>query len=216
MENGEFVRVNYIGRLESGEIFDLTDAEVAKKEGVYNEHVKYKPVPVIVGAGFLIPGLDKALHEMKVGDKKSIEVKPEEGFGQRDPKLVRVVPKKVFEGKLDPKPGMVVDFSGMKGRIQSVEAGRIRVDFNNPLAGKTLKYDIEITGEIKEPEEKVKAIMEFFGAHNADVRITEKGVEIMLKVPEQLKGRISGLIIENIEGIEKVSFIDSYIKKQPK
>ncbi|MBI4170795.1 MAG: peptidylprolyl isomerase [Candidatus Aenigmarchaeota archaeon] len=213
MEKGQFVRVNYVGRLESGEIFDLTDEETAKKEKVYDERIKYKPMPVIVGAGFLIPGLDKALHDMNIGEKKTIELKPEEGFGQRDPKLVRVVPRNVFEGKVDPKPGMVVDFSGMRGRIQSAEAGRIRVDFNNPLSGKILKYEIEITEEIKDPADQVKAVLEFFGADNADIELKEHEVDIKIKLPEQLKERLSSLLLEHIAGIEKVNFIDTYTKK---
>ncbi len=213
MEKGQFVRVNFIGRLESGEIFDLTDEETAKKEKVYDERIKYKPMPVIVGAGFLIPGLDKALHDMKIGDKKGMELKPEEGFGQRDPKLIRVVPRNVFEGKVDPKPGMVVDFSGMRGRIQSVEAGRIRVDFNNPLAGKILKYEIEITEEITDPLEKVKGILEFFGADNAGAEIANNEVNIKFRFPDTLKERVSSLILENIAGIENVNFIDTYAKK---
>lgn len=213
MENGQFVRVNYTGRLESGEIFDLTDAEVAKKGKIFDENINYKPVPVIVGEGFLIPGLDTALNGMQVGDKKSVDVLPEQGFGQRNAALVKVLPNKVFEGKLDPKPGMVVDFSGMRGRIQSAEAGRVRVDFNNPLAGKVLKYDIEITEEIQAPLDKVKAILEFFGAENAEAQIDGSEVNIRIKLPEHMKERISALIIKHIDGIVKVSFIETYVKK---
>ncbi len=213
MKKGDFIRVNYIGRLETGEIFDLTDEETAKKEGLHNEKIKYRPVPVIIGAGFLIRGLDNAVLSMKTGEKKNVEIKPEEGFGQRDPNLVRVVPKKVFEDKVNPKPGMVVDFSGMRGRIQSVEAGRIRVDFNSPLAGKTLKYEIEITEEVQEPEAKIKAVLEFFGAYDADVQLKENEADIKIKLPEQAKEKISSLILEHVSEIKKVNFIDSYEKK---
>ncbi len=213
MKKGDFIRVNYVGRLETGEVFDLTDEGVAKKEGLHNEKIKYKPVPVIIGAGFLIPGLDNAVLSMKVGEKKNVEVKPEEGFGQRDPNLVRVVPKKVFEDKVNPKPGMVVDFSGMRGRIQSVEAGRIRVDFNNPLAGKTLKYEIEITEEVQEPAAKINAVLEFFGAENTDVKLNGSEADIKIKLPEHMKEKIGQLVLEHVSEIKKVNFIDSYEKK---
>jgi FKBP-type peptidyl-prolyl cis-trans isomerase 2 len=214
MKKGDFIRVNYIGRLESGEIFDLTDEAIAKKAKVFHDHVKYKPVTVIVGAGFLIPGLDKALTDMKVGDKKTIDVKPEEGFGERKADLVRVVPKKYFENQAEPKPGMIVDFSGMKGRIQSVEAGRVRIDFNNPLAGKMLKYEIEITEEIQLPDEKIKGILEFFGAENPEVEINKEEANIKLKLPEELKEKTGSLVLTFVEGINKVNFIESYAKKQ--
>lgn len=216
MKKGDFVKIDYVGRLESGEIFDLTDENLAKKEKIYNEKVKYKPVPVIVGAGFVIPGLDKALLEMKVGEKKNIKIQPEEGFGQRNPALVKVVPKSSFKEKFEPQQGMVVDFSGIKGRIQSVSAGRIMVDFNNPLAGKVLAYELEIKESITDPYEEIKSIFDFFGIENVVSKIASGSVDIEAKVPEQLKEKLSSLIIEYIKpedkSIEKVRFIDVYGK----
>ncbi|HLC76688.1 MAG TPA: peptidylprolyl isomerase, partial [archaeon] len=61
MQKGDFVKIAYVGRLETGEIFDLTDAETAKKEGIYNSKIIYRDLPVVVGARFLIKGLDSAL-----------------------------------------------------------------------------------------------------------------------------------------------------------
>ena len=171
MQKGDFIKLRYIGRMETGEIFDLTDEEVARKEGIHNPNVKYGDLPVIVGANFLVKGLDDAMLKLNVGDKKDIELKPEEGFGQRNQELVRTVPKKTFKDqRVEPRPGMIVDFGGMKGRIQSVDAGRVRVDFNNPLAGHTVKYHIEILEKIEEPTEKIKAILEFFGASGIEKR----------------------------------------------
>lgn len=214
MQKGDFVKISYTGRLETGEVFDLTDTETAKKEGIYNSKIAYGDLPVIVGANFLIKGLDNALLNMNVGDKKEIEIKPDEGFGERDAKLVRTVPRKFFrDQKVEPRQGMIVDFGGTKGRIQSVDAGRIRVDFNNPLAGHTLKYDLEIKEKIENQEEKVKAVFEFFGAKNTDPKIEGNTVTVSVRMSSQLKERISSLIIEHVEGIEKVNFVESYEKK---
>ena len=214
MQKGDFVKIGYVGRLETGEVFDLTDAEVAKKEGIYNSKIVYGDLPVIVGANFLIKGLDNALLGLGVGDKKEVEIKPEEGFGERDVKLVRTVPRKFFKDqKVEPRQGMIVDFGGTKGRIQSVDAGRIRVDFNNPLAGHTLKYSMEVREKIEKPEEKVKAIFEFFGAKGAEPKIDGSTVTVSIQMPVQMKEKISSLIIEHVGSIEKVNFIDSYGKK---
>jgi FKBP-type peptidyl-prolyl cis-trans isomerase 2 len=214
MNKGEFVRINYIGRLESGEIFDLTDAEKAKAEKIFNPKARYGPAPVIVGAGFVIPGIDRALAEMKVGEKREVVVKPEEGFGQRDSKLVRTVPQKVF--RQPPQPGMVVDFGEARGRVQSVSAGRVRVDFNHPLAGKVLKYELEAREKIEGHEGQVKAVLEFFGAEKAGVKIDKGAVEIAAPVPQPLRQRISGLILEYVKGVEKVNFVESYQKAPAK
>ena len=216
MKKGDCVKIDYIGKLESGEIFDLTNEELAKKENIYNEKMKYKPVPIIVGAGFVIPGLDKALLEMNVGEKKQIKIQPEKGFGQRNPALVKVVPRNSFKEKFEPRQGMVVDFSGIKGRIQSVSAGRIMVDFNNPLAGKALLYELEIKEKIDDDNQKIKSIFEFFGIEKLETKINNDVVDIEVKVPEQLKEKISSLIIENIKpankDLQKVRFIDVYSK----
>lgn len=218
MQKGDFIRIDYVARLESGEVFDLTLEDIARKENIHNPKMPYRPVPVIVGAGFVIPGLDKELLSLGVGEKKRVEIQPEEGFGKRDPNLIRVVPKNVFrDNRLEPQQGMVVDFSGMKGRVQSVAGGRVRVDFNNPLAGKKLVYEVEIKEHITEPSQQVKAIFEFFGIDKAEVKIGEDAEIEAPKLPAELKEKISSLILDNIkpEGkeIKKVKFLDVYEKK---
>jgi len=188
--------------------------EPAKSEIVFDEKMKYGPIPVILGANFLVPGLEKAIEGMKVGDKKDIEVAPEDGFGKRNPELVKIVGKNVFrESKVDPQAGMVVDFSGTKGRVQSISGGRIRVDFNNPLAGKKLRYHVEITEIIEGGENKISAVLEFFGIYNAPVKISGNEAEITFKMPERMKETVSDLITKHVEGIAKVRFIEVYEKK---
>ncbi len=218
VEKGDFVRINYVGRLESGEIFDLTMEDVAKKENIYNPKFRYKPVPIIVGAEFTIRGLDNAVLGMNVGEKKPVEIEPKDAFGERDPKNIRVVPNELFKKQnMEPRQGMVVDFSGIKGRIQSVSAGRVMVDFNNPLAGKKLKYELEVAEKIEKPEEQAASILEFFGIENAKVTIAGKIADVEARVPVEMRERLSDLIMKNVkagnESLEKVRFVDIYGKK---
>lgn len=221
MQKGDFVRIEYVAKLETGEIFDLTNEHLAKKENIFNPKVTYKPIPIIVGAGFVIPGLDKELLKIDIGEKKTVEVKPEEGFGNRDPNLVRVVPRRVFRANnTEPQQGMIVDFSGMKGRIQSVASGRVRVDFNNPLAGKKLIYEVEVKEKVDEPEKKIKMVLEFFGIEQSEVKIGED-VEIeTIKLPVDIKEKISALILENVKiedkSLGKIKFVETYEKPQAK
>jgi FKBP-type peptidyl-prolyl cis-trans isomerase 2 len=213
MQKGDFIKIDYVGRLESGEIFDLTDEELAKKEKVYSPKIRYRPVPIIVGAGFVIPGLEKALLEMKLNEKRTVEIKPENGFGMRDPKLVKVVPRNAFKGDFEPRQGLIVDFSGIKGRIQSVSAGRVMVDFNNPMAGKNLRYDLEIRDKIDDPVKQAESIFDFFGIEGINVKIDKDVVDIEAKnLPVELKEKISSLIIEYVKGTDKVRFIETYGK----
>jgi len=209
MKKGDFVKIDYVGRLETGEIFDLTDEALAKKENIYNSNISYKPIPVIIGENFVIKGLDKELEKMKVGEKKKITVNPEDGFGKRNPNLVKIVNKKVF--KEAPKVGMVVNIKGTMGRIQSIDGGRVRIDFNNPLSGKALQYEIEIKEELKDPIEKIKAIFEFFGNSQIDVSIKEGIVEVKkAQNSPDTKKKISNLIKKYIESTKTVKFVEEY------
>ncbi len=215
MKKRDAIKINFVGRLESGEVFDLTYADIAKKEGIHNERVKYGPIPIIVGAGFVIKGLENAILDMNVGDKKTIDVEPKDAFGERDPRLVKVVPQKMFKDqKVEPRPGMVVDFSGTKGRIQSAAGGRITVDFNNPLAGKTLKYEIEVVQRIDDTVEKIKGVFEFFGFYDMDVSISGKEATIKIAIPPELKHKLGNVIFENIDNIEKINFVETFEKKE--
>ena len=213
MQKGDFVKIEYTGRLESGEIFDTTNEELAKKEKIYNQNMRYGPVGVVIGGHFVLPGLEKELEKMETGDNKSITVEANEGFGERKAELVRVMPEKAFKGK-NIMPGMVVDFGDVRGRVQSINAGRVRVDFNHPLAGKNLKYDVKIIEKIEGDNNKAAAVLEFFGIDNKDkFEFKGEAVDIKLRLPEPIKQRIAVLIIEFITGIKKVNFIETFEKK---
>ena len=215
MQKGDFVKVSYVGRLESGEVFDLTDVETAKKEGIYNSKIAYGDLPVLVGAKFLIKGLDDTLLGLNVGEKKEVEVKPDDAFGERDAKLVRTVPRKFFrDQKVEPRQGLIVDFGGTKGRIQSVGGGRVMVDFNNPLAGHVLKYTIEVKEKIDNVDDQIKSVFEFFGIRDIEPKIEGDKLSVNARLPGQIKERISSLIIEHVKGVEKVDFVESYEKKE--
>lgn len=218
MNTGDFVYIDYVGRVkDTGEIFDLTKEDLAKKEGIYSPEIKYKPIPIIVDAKFILAGLNKAIKEMKVGEKKKVEIKPEDAFGERNPSLVQLIPASSFKAQnIEPKVGETVNISGFRGRIVSISGGRVKVDFNHPLAGKTLEYEIEIVGEIKDTQEKVEAIVFYFtGIEKEDfeVRLKEKNVEIEFKkifnFTREVKERIAKAIKEWVK-IEEVRFIDVF------
>ena len=109
---------------------------------------------------------------------------------------------------------MIVDFGGTKGRIQSVDAGRVRVDFNNPLAGKKLKYSVEVKEKIEQPVDQVKAVMDFFGVKDAEVAVEGTSAIINYRLPQEIKERISSIVLQYVKGLEKVNFVESYGKKE--
>lgn len=216
MKSGDFVQVDYVGRIkDTGEVFDLTLEDVAKKENVFDPKFPYNPVVLIVGSDFIIKGLDEALKGMNVGDKKKIDIPPEKGFGERKLELVKTVPLSNFKDQeTKPYPGAVVNVGNLKGRVSSIDGGRVKIDFNHPLAGKTIEYDIEIKAQIKERSERVKAVLKYFtGIDEADVNCDEKTIEVEIKkdvdVVRPVKKMVSKSIIKWCEA-EKVKFIEVF------
>jgi FKBP-type peptidyl-prolyl cis-trans isomerase 2 len=165
MNKGDWVKVEYTGMVKaSGEIFDLTSAAEAKKHGIHDEKKEYGPSLIIAGAGSMMPGVEKHLLSMKVGEKKTFDVSPAEGAGPRKPELTRVIPLSKFtEKNMNPFPGLWVNIDNRNCRIMSVASGRVRVDFNHPLAGKELTYEIEIKEEIIDKKERIKALLDHYG-----------------------------------------------------
>ena len=225
MKEGDFVYVDYVGRLkDNNEIFDLTREDVAKAEGVYNPKLKYKPVVVIVGGGFAIKGLDDAIKSMHVNEKKTVELEAKDAFGERRAELVKLIPTSQFkEQNITPVPGAYVSIGQLRGRIVSVSGGRVKVDFNHPLAGKALKYEIEIKKQITDTKEKVKAVVSYFiGVEDDDFDVsiedTKKEVEITFKkpvdVPRVVKEMVAKTLIRWVENAEKIKFTDVFEKRE--
>lgn len=216
MKEGSFILLDFVGRIkETGEIFDLTMENVARENNIYNPEFVYKPVPVIVGSHFIIKGIEEELKKMEVGEKKKIIVNPEDAFGNRSEKLIRLIPITEFKKQnIDPYPGMTITMNNLRGKILSVSGGRVRVDFNHPLAGKELEYEIEIKQEITETEEKVKAIIELFvkTKEKIEVEIKENTIDIKTNaiISKEVKQEIFDTIKKWINGITKVRFIDEF------
>jgi FKBP-type peptidyl-prolyl cis-trans isomerase SlyD len=109
-----------------------------------------EPMNYTHGKGQIIPGLEKEMAGMAVGAEKKVTVKPEDAYGQIDPRAFQEVPK----DKLPPealKVGTVLTAQGPQGqgvpvRVHEIKATTVIMDFNHPLAGKTLSFDVRITG----------------------------------------------------------------------
>lgn len=222
MKSGEFVLVDYIGKLkDSEEIFDITKEDVAKKEGVYKENFRYGPVPIIVDAEFVLPGLNEAIKNMELGEKKTVEIPAEKAFGKRSEELIKLIPEPQFHSEgIEPKVGSYFEINKLRGKIMSIDGGRVKVDFNHPLAGKTLVYEIEAVGKITEDSEKVRAVVYYFiGVPNEDVNATvkEKEAEVSFNkkfdILNEAKQTIADTIIKWV-GIEKVKFVDVFEKSK--
>ncbi len=145
VSNGDTVKVNYTGSFENGEVFDSSIEEKAKGSENYNPQRKYEPMPVKVGTGQLIKGFEKALLGMKIGEEKEVTISPEEAYGNVDPNRVQTVPMNAFEeAKISPEVGLMLNTEGGIGKITKVNSDDVEIDFNSPMAGKTLVFNIKV------------------------------------------------------------------------
>lgn len=182
VEEGSIIRVDFEAYDEDGELFDTTRRDVAEEHDAVHEDEFYEPMPVVVGGGRVVEGFDEALREAEVGEPQKIEVPPEKGFGERDPDEIETFSKREFERRdQHAHPGMRVRIEGREGVITQVTAGRVRVDFNPPLAGDTLTYDFEITEEVTDPADQLQALLDLDyeqgRGRDFDVEVAEEEAE---------------------------------------
>jgi FKBP-type peptidyl-prolyl cis-trans isomerase 2 len=143
---------------ETNEAIDTTIEEEANKEGIFNEETIYSPMLVVVGEGWVLKALDDSLIGLQIGKQEVIEISPEEAFGLRDQRLVKTILARKLKDK-NIIPGARVEVNGKIATVRTIGAGRVRVDFNPPLAGKTLVYDLHIKKNLKRKKDKLKALI---------------------------------------------------------
>ncbi len=210
VDDGDVVEIDYVGRVqESGEIFDLTSESVAEEEGFETEEMELGPVNVLIGAEHVIPGLEDALKEMDEGDEQTVEVPAEEAFGERSSDAIETFSRGEFEDyDVEPRRGLVVEIDGRRGKIVSASAGRVRVDFNHPLAGDDLEYDVEVLSVVDDIEDRVDAVLAYYGLDELDVDAEMDGDELTLALDEELDNPELAELLEEelgrVKGVETV------------
>lgn len=139
----------------------LASGEVADQSG------KGEPLGFLFGAGQVIPGLEKGLLGMEAGQSAQIHVEPAEGYGESRPELLRDLPRENFPDDLVLEPGMGFEAKGPHGpvtfRVREVQEDTIVADFNHPLAGEPLRFDVTVV-EVREPTAEELAVLMNSGA----------------------------------------------------
>lgn len=134
---GHHVTLHFSLLLTSGEEIDTT------RHG--------KPASLVIGDGNLLPGFEAAIEGMQAGDAQQIKLSPEQAFGERNPANVQLLPKSKFVDMVSQEPlehGMVVSFKApdgeLPGVVQQVYDDTVKVDFNHPLSGMDIVFDVSI------------------------------------------------------------------------
>jgi peptidylprolyl isomerase len=235
VEEGDFILVKLTGRTQKGKIFRVSSEDDAKKAGMYDEKKAeqgfYTPEFVIVGKpGFLNEGLTEIIKEMNYFEKKSVRIPPTKAYGKRDPQQIERMGiakfRKLNDGK-NPEFGQeYTNKKGQRGVITNVVQGRVIIDYNHPLAGQSLDYNLEIIDQIEEFSEKIEYFMVNKGIPKDNVSEfqvnyikDEKALEIT--IPKMFLfqnltyvkfGLAMDLQTHMSEDIEDVKFIEVYEK----
>ena len=161
LQKGDFILIDYVGKVkETGEVFDTTIEEIARKERLYKEGEIYEPKLIVLGEGWILKALEEEILKLDVGTKSTIEIPPEKAFGPRDPEKVKLVPLRRLVAKgITPQIGMRVEYEGKMATVRTVGAGRVQLDFNPPLAGKTLVYEVTVQKKLETKTEKINALI---------------------------------------------------------
>ena len=161
IQKSDFIIVDYTGKVkETREVFDTTSEETAKEKKLYKEGDIYEPRLVVVGEGWVLKALDEALPTFKLKKNESVEIPPEKAFGQRDPEKVKLIPlRRLVARGITPKLGAQIEYDKKLATVRTMGSGRVTLDFNPPLAGKTLVYEITVQKQLKTAEEKISALI---------------------------------------------------------
>ncbi len=223
MEKNDIVYFEYeIWVKDDNTLYDTNKEELAKEHGIYEASATYGPRAIVLGRGQVFPALEESMMKAEVDKEYEIEIPPEDAFGKRDPKLVQLLPiTKIVRMGITPDIGKEVEIDGKKGIITFVSASRVRVDFNHPMAGKSLIYKYKILKKAESPDERVKGIIDAYYGKSDEFEI-KLGDVIELKLPDICKydhrwHEMKYLIISDLRELlepERIVFIEEYKGKK--
>ena len=227
-KKGQLILLDYTAKIkDNGEVFESTNEEEAKKHSIHDPNIKYMPKLVSVGEGWVLKGLDDALSDVTAGDKKTIEVSPDKGFGARDKGKIRMIPlRKLGEDAEKVSVGDTVEIDNKKGIIRYIGSGRVQVDYNHRYAGKTILYDINIKKSLDSDDDKISEILKSrLPVENEKIIYKKTGAVVDIIIPEEIF-RADGLAIikhftqtdlfKFVTSLTKVNFVETYENKQAK
>ena len=188
MENGSIVHIDYdLYNAETEELIETTREAVAKEHEKFEEGRTYKPLVTVIGDGRLIAGFESHLESAEAETDYEFDIAPEDGYGERDPAQVETMSQDMlFRSVRDANSlaiGGPVEIGGKTGVLQMVRAGRARIDFNHPLAGRTLRYNYRIVKVVEDRAEKVATLLETNTSRDG-FEVSFDGDDVTITLPE--------------------------------
>lgn len=222
LEKGSLVLVNYTAKIkDTDEAFDTTVEEDAKKFNIHDPTRTYEPRLISVGDGWVLKGLDEALTNANVGENMNVEVPPDKGFGARDPEKVRMIPlRKLGEKAEEVKVGDAIEIDDKVGIIRFIGSGRVQIDYNHRLAGKTITYALQVLKRLEHDNERITALIKRrIPIDESKLKITSNEGNLDIELPSEnymqeglqvIKRAIVNDIFKYVTSVKKIKFIETY------
>ena len=207
----DFIEIEFTGKVKGEELFDSNIKQDLEKIHKGHDHpVESKPFVFCLGEHMFLDAVDGFLiGKPDKPETYELELSPEQAFGKRNPSLVKMIPMRIFrEHGTNPIPGTLLNFDGKIGKTLIVSGGRVMVDFNSPLAGKTVVYKINVKRKITDINEKIKAMNEFLFKRDMEFTVDNKRLTIkteknMKKIVEMFRDKFKEIFGLEMNAVEK-------------
>lgn len=219
---GSLLLVDYTARVkDTNEVIDTTSEEEARKHNIHDPNKVYEPRLVSVGDGWVLKGFDEVLLGANLNEEMTVEIPPEKAFGVRDPKKVRLIPLRKLGDKADQvNIGDVIEMDNRVGIIRSISSGRMQIDFNHRLAGRTIEYRFKVLKCLEDDMEKASALIRRRMPVDASkLRLTLNSGTMEIMVPKEyyiqeglqiIKRAIANDIFRYVQSVKIIRFIEVY------
>lgn len=217
IKENDFIELDYTGTLEDGSLFDTTSEETAKRNKMKSDGASYRPVVICVGENQIVPGLDQFVIGKEAGKEYILTLPPEKAFGIKDVKKIRLVPLNVFKKQgIMPVPGLQVSIDGMRATLLRANGGRILVDFNHPLAGKTVNYRITIKRCVTDVTEQIKSYMKKLTDLPVEVKLNSETGTAAIVLSQELPKEITKELAQRIQKLTAIKSVVFARKEEEK
>ncbi|MGA9100349.1 MAG: peptidylprolyl isomerase [Methanotrichaceae archaeon] len=220
VKNGDFIKIDYTESVD-GQVIATTDEAQAKEKGIYDQESQYGPHLIVVGAGQLVKGFEDELIGKDIGYSGKVDILPEKAFGTHDPEKMETVPITRFKEE-KPVVGMRVGVEGKYGIVTRIIGRRVTIDFNHPLADKTLVYDYKIVEAVDDLQEKLKSLIKTFAHIDLESKIEDN--KAIITVPWEMsyykewfmiRRGLADMIIKHL-GLNEVDYVEKHTGEKVK
>ncbi len=223
IKEGDFVLVNVkVADAETGKVYMTTIEDEAREAGIYSPDDLYEPMLIVVGEGRIFQKAEGSLIGRSVGEEIEVELEPKDAFGEYDPDKEKIFPISRLRkaGIKDVAVGDIIRYGDERGIVRSITGGRVRIDFNHPLAGRRIRVWLRPEAILTDAAERIKALVaRYFDVPMDRVSSRIEGEVAEVELPPAAytrrdafvrKIRVMSAVMKWLKDLKRVRFIEEY------